>query len=120
MSDAWRIDVGLPSEMRSVTMRASTIPRSMSPCLRAHTPPHLSHTHTQAACTHSHAGRTHHVNPLRAQLLRFLACMRLLTCSVPPQGVTPAPAVTPSSEETASDTKVTLPTIGPIILPISP
>ena len=81
---------------------------------------HLSHAHAQAACTHSHAGRTHHLNPLRAQLLRFLACMRLLTCNVPPQGVTPAPAVTPSSEETASDVKVTPPIIGPIILPTSP
>ena len=81
---------------------------------------HSSHAHAQAACAHSHAGRTHHVNPLRPKLLRLFACMRLLTCSVPPQGVTPAPAVTPSSEETASDTKVTLPIIGPIILPISP
>ena len=82
-------------------------------------PSHPSHARAQAACTHPRAGRMHHVNPLRVPALRFAACSATAACNVPPQGVTPALAVTPSSEETTFQRDITLPIIGSIILAIS-
>ncbi|MDC0525492.1 hypothetical protein OAO87_00740 [bacterium] len=82
-------------------------------------PSHASHAHAQAACTHPRAGCMHHVNPLRVRALRPVACFATAACNVPPQGVTPALAVTPSSEETASRCDITLPIVGLIILAIS-
>ena len=84
-----------------------------------HAPPHPSLTHAHAACTHSHAGRIHHAGPPHVRALRPVACFATAACNVPPQGVTPALAVTPSSEETASRCDITLPIVGLIILAIS-
>ncbi|MDC0525514.1 hypothetical protein OAO87_00850 [bacterium] len=83
-------------------------------------PSHPSHARAQAACARPRAGRMHHVNPLRVLALRLAACFATAACNVPPQGVTPALAVTPSSEETAFRCDITLPIIRRIILAISP
>ena len=103
-----------------IVCHTRTTPRAQAPAaMPIPTPSQLSHARAQAACQHSHAGRMHHVNPLRVQALRLVACFATAACNVPPQGVAPALAVTPSSEETTFRRDITLPIIGPIILAIS-